>query len=107
MPTVFVPQIPTHFDMASGAFVPRIDIGQAASYGELLPILAEKMPMAAALGRIRATARIIKREDYILATGEVIFLSLTIAIALINNGAANVLRWNKARQTYTKEVVEL
>jgi hypothetical protein len=107
MPSVFIPHVPTHYDIVSDSFVPRIDIGPARVYGAIVPIITEKMPMYAALGKIRAAAQLIGRDDYILATGEVIFLSLAIAIALINNGSANILRWDKTRQTYTKEVVEL
>lgn len=107
MASVFIPQLPTRFDKATGQRVPSIDVNPASRYGELKSLFGLAVPRDEALAGIRTSIRQIGPDDYILAVGDIVLLAMTVAYALISNGRATLLRWDNDLKSYRTEEVEL
>lgn len=111
MSTVFIPQLPTRYDKATGKRVPSIDTNPAAQYGDLVSLFSIDVTREEALEALRERYADgwewpeIKETDYILAVGDVVLLSLTIVHALRINGRATLLRWDNELRQYRTEVV--
>lgn len=93
---VYIPSLPTRYDMATQQDVPMIDLNPAAAYGELR-VLSEHPATEGDVDRMRVP---ITADDYILAVGDVVLVAALIAHALVTTGAARVLRWDKHKRDY-------
>lgn len=102
MRKVFIPQVPTRFDKATGARVPSIDLNPAAEFGEMV-----EMSSSGNIAEVSSAIRDMMPGDMILATGDIILVAAAIAKASQRFGAISVLRWDKKRRQYTIEEVEL
>jgi hypothetical protein len=107
MASVFIPQLPTRFDKATGIRIPSIDVNPASRFGELKQLFGLTVPRDEALAGIRTSINQIGPEDYILAVGDVVLLAMTVAYALISNGRTTLLRWDNDLKAYKTEEVRL
>jgi len=106
MAKVFVPQLPTRYDPKTKIHIPTLDITQATAYGEIVIMRNPLMTREDALHNIRSQARAeIAPDDCVMAIGDVVILACVIMEAIKVNGCVNVLRWDRARQSYTKEEI--
>lgn len=103
---VFIPQLPTRWDVATNQRIPSIDTNPAAQWGELVIMFPPDTPKESAITRLRAMDSLpIAAGDYILAAGDVVLLTLVILGAMRRNGYATLLRWDSETKTYRTEEV--
>ena len=103
---VFIPQLPTRWDVATNQRIPAIDSNPAAQWGELVIMYPHDTPKEQAIARLRAAGTPpIEPGDYILAVGDVVLLTLVILGAMRRNGYATLLRWDSETKTYRTEEV--
>ena len=105
MRTVFIPQLPTRLDKATGALVPAIDVNPASAFGNLTILFSSDVPRSQAIAEVAARSREIGPADYILAVGDVALLALAVVHAVLRNGSATLLRWDSESRTYRTEGV--
>jgi len=107
MPKVFIPQLPTRFDKATGQRIPTIDTNPAAKFGELVQMFGPDVPKGKALAALSSAdgAPAIGPGDSVLAVGDVALLAVVLVKAIERNGRATLLRWDSESKTYRPEEV--
>jgi len=106
MPKVFIPQLPTRFDKATGKRVPTIDTNPASVWGEVVVVYSDEVSVDIAISSVKAEGVAdIGRDDYIMAVGDIALLVNIVIAALGQNGRARLLRWqNNSNSYYVQEV---
>jgi hypothetical protein len=107
MSKVFIPQLPTRFDKATGARVPSIDVNPASQFGDLVMMFSDIATRSAAIANVEWATQAILPDDYILAVGDVALLALTIVHTLRRNGRATLLRWDNDFREYRTEELKV
>lgn len=105
---VYIPQLPTRWDVATQQRVPSIDTNPATVFGELVTVFGPDVSKEDAIAQLRAVGPpSIGPADYILAAGDVVMLVMLVMGAINRNGRATLLRWDGESKTYrTEEITE-
>lgn len=111
-PKVFVTQVPSRRDAATGMWVPTVNIAPAEQYGEVVTIL----PPGAQFYAAAETTRLIKQRlheldyqqgDYLVPLGNPVIMAVASAIAARrSNGCLNVLVWDRQTSSYVSYELE-
>jgi hypothetical protein len=111
-PKVFVTQVPSRRDAASGLWVPTVNVGPAEQFGEVVTLLPPGSQFYAAA----ETTRLIKQRlhdldyqsgDYLLPMGNPVIMAVASAVAARrSNGCLNVLVWDKHSSSYVPYELE-
>ena len=108
---VFVPQVPSRYDLNIKGWVPTVNLTPAETFGELevlLPPEAGRMPPEELQKILSEKLDGITENDWLLATGDPVVIGITAAIAASRlYGHLRILRWNKQRKSYDPVVVQL
>ena len=109
MKKVFIPSIPTRYDVVTDRRVPSVDLNQASVYGDLVKMIDYKSSISTKEGimLIKEESKNIHKDDLILAVGDLVYLAATIHFVSLQNGVANLLRWDRRTKQYYTEEVEL
>lgn len=103
---VFVTQVPSRRDVATGLWVPTVNIAPAEEFGEVVTLLPPGSQFFAAA----ETTRLIKQRlhdlgykpgDYLLPLGNPVIMAVASAIAARRSGGSlNVLVWDRQTSRY-------
>ena len=112
MPKVYVCQVPTKKDNATGSFVPTINIGPAEKHGEVVIMLPSNCSFYATADLVVQLKK--KLEDYsfeegdcLLATGDPSIIAAASAILGKQHGRMILLKWDRFEHTYVQSRIEL
>lgn len=111
-PKVFVTQVPSRRDAATGMWVPTVNIAPAEQFGEVVMLLPPGSQFFAAA----ETTRILKARlheldyqagDYLLPLGNPVIMAVASAVAARrSNGCLNVLVWDRQTSSYVPYELE-
>jgi len=108
---VFVPQVPSRYDISIERWVPTVNLTPAAEFGELeilLPPEAGRMEPKEIQSVLSKKLENITENDWLLATGDPVVIGITAAIAASRlYGHLRILRWNKRQKNYDPIEIQL
>jgi len=107
---VFVPQVPSRYDISVDDWVPIIDLSPAIMYGELevlLPPEANRMGPEKIRDILYKKLCNISEWDWLLATGDPVIIGIAAAIAANRLGLLRILRWDKRQKCYDPVELQL
>lgn len=107
MRTIFIPHLPMRQDAATGAPVPTVDLSAAVRYGELRPIVMTQHWSPTDMDELQEEMEALQEDDLIMCLGDIVALAAAINIANARYGHANLLRYDRATQSYTTQRVTL
>jgi hypothetical protein len=110
MSRVFIPQLPSRFDTALNAWIPTINIDPAKRFGELhvmLPPEASRLDVAAIVPMLKGMMQDYSAEDYVLAAGDPMVLSIVAVLATREAGVLRMLKWDRMQRMYQPVEVRL
>lgn len=101
---VFVPQVPSRYDAATGLWVPTVNLSPARSFGELhvmLPPEANRLHTAPLIAALREKMADYRAHDYIVAVGDPSLIMAAGCIAARKTGGRlRVLKWDRIARNY-------
>lgn len=104
---VFIPSIPTRWDVAASHRVPSVDLNPASKYGDLIAMSNGTGDLKDQIEEVSHKANDIQPEDLVLCVGDVVLTAVAIARVHEINGFVTLLRWDKQRHGYDEVKVEL
>lgn len=107
-PKVYIPNLPTRFDAATGTRVPSLDLNTAVVYGTMINLTDGPVPtsgIAAALAAVETQISLIEPDDLILCVGDIILTAAAIHYAAAQLDVVRLLRWDK--KTHLYEICEV
>lgn len=111
MTKVYVPQVPSRFDRATGLWVPTVNLQSADQYGEvveLLPPEANRMHIAPLVAAMKERLSEITDQDWLVAVGDPSLIAAAAAIASRKcNGMLRVLKWDRISSSYIAVEVQI
>lgn len=111
-PKVFVTQVPSRRDVATGMWVPTVNIAPAEQFGEVVQLLPPGSQFFAAAEVTRLLKQRLheldyQQGDYLLPLGNPVIMAVASAIAARrSNGCLNVLVWDRQTSTYVPYELE-
>lgn len=108
--TVYAVQEPRTYDKVKDRWLPRVNIHNASSFGEVTTLIPHDHVHAAlvtqpTLHKLRRLLRDFSDEDYLLPVGDPVLIALAaLTAAKENRGRVKFLRWSRERKEY--DVVE-
>ena len=99
---IFIPNMPTRFDVATQTRIPAIDLNPASKLGNLMLMAPNET-----IEEIEEAASLIEKQDAILCVGDVVLTAAAIAYACKKNGSANLLRWDRNLHSYYEQEVSI
>lgn len=104
MRQVFVVQEQTRWDRELKKSVPRVDISLAEPFGEITVLVDSDIrshQYGKALAQLNEKLQDFCDDDYLVLTGNPMFIGLAVAVAAdFNEGRINFLQWSKTEQAY-------
>lgn len=110
MPRVFIPQVPSRYDTNVGSWLPTVNIDPAKKFGELnvmLPPEANRLEMSSIVNVLKRMMKDYGPEDYVLALGDPMIISLASVIAERAVGRLRLLKWDRMQREYVLNEVTL
>jgi hypothetical protein len=106
-PIVFVTQIPTKRDNATGMLIPTVNIAPATEHGEIKTLLPSSINFFATADLIRQLKESLKdysfaRGDSIIALGDPVIIAACCAIIARNNSRFYLCKWDRVITRYLK-----
>lgn len=112
MAKVYITQIPNKRDIATGAFVPAVNVTPAGEHGELVVMMPPQASFHATHDLVKQLKEQLKDYDYdagdsIMALGDPAIIAVAFAILGKTRGKFTVLKWDRMISRYvpTKIVV--
>jgi len=102
---IWVPQLPVRFDIATQTYSPTFNLNKADSYGKISLMAPLGTPRGEIASNVPSAISKVDPEDYILCIGDMAICATVIALILIRDGTANLLRWNRIKSDYETEIV--
>lgn len=110
MPKVYVTQLPHQRDVATGALVPRFNLGPAQEHGDVVVMMP---PQAAFQATSELTRQISERlsgyeyadGDSVLLLGDTIIIAASVAVLAKHHGKFTVLKWDRNLGRYIRSVI--
>lgn len=103
MARVFIPQIPSRFDTAAGAWMPTVNIEPAKKFGELhvmLPPEANRLELTTIVGLLKRMMADFGPKDYLVALGDPSVIALSAVMAERAAGRLRLLKWDRMQRDY-------
>jgi hypothetical protein len=100
---VFIPQVPTRYDSASGRRIPAVDLSAAAMFGGLETVLdAEDNPLLIRqlTPKIRKRLEEFRQHDYFVALGDPSVIALCAGILFRRFDKIQMLKWDNIQKHY-------
>jgi hypothetical protein len=110
MSRVFIPQLPSRFDTTVDAWVPTVNVDPAKRFGELhimLPPEASRLDVAAVTIALKRMMQDYGPDDYVLAAGDPMVLSIVAVLAERAAGVLRMLKWDRVQRIYQPVEVRL
>lgn len=111
MSRVFVPQVPSRFDVSVQLWVPTVNLSPAEQYGEvviMLPPDAARLHVAPLVTAMRERMEDFTEQDYIVAVGDPSLIAAAAVIATHKaHGKLRILKWDRMRAQYIPVEMEL
>lgn len=103
---VFIPSLPTRFDIATNSRIPSIDLNPAAAFGELVHMTNEGDTIEEAMDKIHSAVSTMDEDDYILAVGDVALIAAALVYANDRFSSAKLLQWSRKSHKYNIQEVK-
>ncbi len=104
MPTVFVPQVPSRFDIGTDSWMPKLDLSPAAKFGKieiLLPPEANRLLVVPLFEMIKEKLAEFSAQDWIVAVGDPTIFAATACYATRKaGGILRLLKWDRKTGDY-------
>lgn len=104
MSVVYIVQNQRWIDRKTNKLVPKFDFTPARKFGQLRELLPEEMAPfapAASIKMLREGLANFSDKDFLLLTGNPVFIGLAVAVAAdINEGRVAMLQWSGTRHEY-------
>ena len=104
MPNVYVPQMPSRFDLGIRAWVPTVNMAPANAYGEvivMLPPEANRLDLTPLVEILKSKMSTFTSSDYIVAVGDPSLLAIACCIASQKtHGFIRMLKWDRNATDY-------
>lgn len=104
MRRVFVVQEQIRWDQKLKKLIPRVDISLAEPFGEITVLVAADVRShqhKKALAQLNEKLQGFCDDDYLVLTGNPMFIGLAVAVAAdYNEGRINFLQWSRTEQAY-------
>lgn len=103
MSRVFVPQVPSRYDVSASAWMPTVNIDPAKKFGELkvmLPPEASRLELSSIVSMLKRMMTDFGPDDYVLALGDPMIISLAAVIAERAAGHLRLLKWDRMSRQY-------
>ena len=112
MPKVFVTQVPTKKDKATGARIPVVNIGPAAKYGEVITLMPPEAAFYATADMVRQLRAGLQGYDFdngdcVIALGDPSIIIAVGAILAARTRKIRVLKWDRLAESYIPVEVSL
>lgn len=105
MSRVYIPQVPMRWDEERTEMKMAFDLGPAAAFGEIYPILqSNENPLFVArmIPDIRKRLQDFGHNDYFLAIGDPVLIAICSGILLRRNASIKMLRWDRRLKIYNE-----
>lgn len=104
-PKVYITQVPHRHDPETGAFVPSVNIGPAAEYGEVVVMMPPRAPFHATADLVRQLQNHLQYYDYeagdsLVAMGDPAVIAAASAILGKRFGNIRLLKWDRNVSRY-------
>ena len=104
MRRVFIIQEQTRWDTKLKKAVPRVDTSLAEDFGEIIVLIGpdtKSHHRQKVLDNLHSKLKNFHDEDYLVLTGNPLFIGLAVAVAAdYNEGRVNFVQWSKSEQAY-------
>lgn len=107
---VYVPQVPSTLDVATGLWIPKISLEKAKRFGEI-EVLLQPGANRAAVGQIAVAMRDLLKDarpgDYLVPTGDPALIAIASIYLSRQDGILRLLKWDNRTSDYTPMEIKL
>jgi hypothetical protein len=103
MATVYVPQLPSRYDLATQVWIPTINIQPANRWGEvkiMFPQTVSRVATAPLIDAMREIMRDVGPQDALCAVGDPALIAAGACFFAKRTGLLRLLRWDRYARDY-------